>query len=66
MLDGQNANEAPQQQFDVNQVQLQQHQQQQSNNPTEGTFRQPLPPGAARPRMPNVQPNVLIRNSIGK
>ena len=58
--------ENSQQQFDGGPVQLPQHPQQSSNsvNPTEGTFRQPLPPGAARPRMP-IQPNVMIRNPIG-
>lgn len=61
--DGQNNTENNQQQFEAGHVQLQQHPQVQ-NNSSEGTFRHPLPPGIVRPRMP-IQPNVLIRNSIG-
>lgn len=63
-VDGQNTVEASQQQFDAGHVQLTQHTQP-SNNPADGTFRQPLPPGIVRPRMP-LQPNILIRNPIGK
>lgn len=61
--DGQNNSENNQQHFEANHVPLQQHSQMPSNT-GEGTFRHPLPPGIIRPRLP-IQPNLLIRNSIG-
>ena len=59
-----------QQQFDPTQVQQlqqqQQHVQPSQTSPADGTFRQPLPPGTVRPRLPVQQSNLLIRNQIGK
>ncbi|XP_043479344.1 histone-lysine N-methyltransferase 2C-like isoform X5 [Leptopilina heterotoma] len=60
--DGQNPGEVLPQQFETGQIQLPQHPQL-SGKSAEGTFRQPLPPGIVRPRMP--QPNVFVRNPIG-
>ena len=62
--DGQNSSEAVQQQFES--VQHPQHVHS-TGNPIEGTFRHPLPPGIGRPRMPipGIQPNPLIRNTLG-